>query len=139
MTSLSIKEILISGFLIIFLIGFGVTNNGIGIISTYGAASLLVLTKLLDIICDLRKELEAIKTQLKPLDKPKKVKAKGYNVESIPRLLSSIKCEDGKTLFDTIVESSTSANESLNLVKAHNQVIEALNELEINGDSRTSK
>ena len=129
-------KVLMIGFVIAQTIGL-LMQEHLMVILAYAGLGLMLASKFYTALADIR--LSVVKLQQQEAIKIEKIRPTpvditnglSYNVESIPRLLGSIKLESGITVFDHIVENSTPESASLNLVKAHNLILESLQQLKV--------
>lgn len=118
-------------------------NNPVGTLISYAVLGLWLadkvweqLVRLNDKLVKIEKDKEALEKSLLP-DEPYTSNIK-YDVPSIPRLLSAIKLDNDLTLYDYVVEHSTSDNISLRLTQATEQILSSLSNYSINNGSQST-
>lgn len=116
-------------------------GNNAAVTAGYAMLGLWVALKIVDAItgvCQRLDTIEADKDKLAAslIPEPFYASHHTYDVPSIPRLLSSIKVDDDRTLFDAIVETSTNDNLSLRLVQATDIILSSLYSINLNNGNQ---
>ena len=100
--------------------------------------TLLTVSKIFNALCVIHTDTEKIlnnhtlmEQALAPINMPTPVSPTQYQVASIERLLSSIQYDENRTMFDYVVESSTTSNLVDNLVLTQDTILNSLDTLSL--------
>lgn len=119
-------------------------GNNAAVSAGYAMLGLWVALKIVDSVNNVCQRLDTIekdrdKLAASLIPPVTTVSTHSYDVASIPRLLSAIKVDDDKTLFDVVVESSNNDNLSLRLVQVSETILSSLNGMDFyNGNQITN-
>lgn len=133
---LYIASLLLSSTLVIIYgpSGFHIPSiimSGISFMSFMAIRFTYAITQSGEDIKSIQEDIANIKVQLVPVKEATFESSKEWRVESIPRLLSLFKTDDGLTLLQVITEASDDQTQALNLVKAQNVILNSIKHIKL--------